>query len=407
MKKSWNPAAWKTIMRTKKMRTGGAAVMALTHKFLVPDYYPEFRCKGGECRCTCCNGWGISVSQQEYFRLLGMDCPPELRRRLDCAFHAPEDPSPERYRLLTPRWDGDCPLRAQDGLCALQCACGEEALPAVCRYYPRGVHIEFAYECSCTNSCEKVLEMLFDREEPLTVVTRELSFAFDPPKGRALRKPRGYYNAIRKMCADILHNRKIPVQDRIWLVRDALLEIEPMMEGGQGDMLGTLTRHSLCAEPAQLPQGDAAAALECVRALCDILAETSTSLGQYSEQASLALQDGAALVQAQTHFASLFPHWQRDFENMLLNHLFYECFPFSDAQENLRDEGLALCATYALVRYLTVGCMAGREERSVYVDAAAAAFRLIEHSKFDHNAAVILRGMGCDGEETLGGLLRL
>ena len=36
MKKSWNPAAWKTIMRTKKMRTGGAAVMALTHKFLVP-----------------------------------------------------------------------------------------------------------------------------------------------------------------------------------------------------------------------------------------------------------------------------------------------------------------------------------------------------------------------------------
>ena len=92
---------------------------------------------------------------------------------------------------------------------------------------------------------------------------------------------------------------------------------------------------------------------------------------------------------------------------MLLNHLFYECFPFSDRQENLRDEGLALCATYALVRYLTVGCMAGSEKRDVYVDAAAAAFRLIEHSRFDHNAAVILRGMGCDGEEALGGLLRL
>lgn len=381
--------------------------MALTHKFLVPDYYPEFRCKGGECRCTCCSGWGISVSQQEYFRLLGMDCPPELRRRLDCAFHAPRDPSPERYMLLTPQWDGDCPLRAQDGLCALQCACGEEALPAVCRYYPRGVHTEFAYECSCTNSCEKVLEMLFDREEPLTTIACELRFAFDPPKGRALRKPRGYYNAIRKMCSDILHNRKIPVWDRVWLVRDALLEVEPLLDGAQGDMLEVLTRRSLCAEPAELPQGDAGAALKCVRELCGVLAESSTSLGEYSERAAEALTDAAALERVQAHFAALFPHWQRDFENMLLNHLFYECFPFSDAQENLRNEGLALCATYALVRYLTVGCVANREEREAYVDAAAAAFRLIEHSRFDHNAAVILRGMGCDGEEALGGLLRL
>ena len=138
-----------------------------------------------------------------------------------------------------------------------------------------------------------------------------------------------------------------------------------------------------------------------------MLAESSTSLGEYSERAAEALTDAAALERVQAHFAALFPHWQRDFENMLLNHLFYECFPFSDAQENLRDEGLALCATYALVRYLTVGCVANREEREAYVDAAAAAFRLIEHSRFDHNAAVILRGMGCDGEEALGGLLRL
>lgn len=382
-------------------------VMALTHKFLVPDYYPEFRCKGGDCRCTCCRGWGISVSQREYFHLLGMDCPPELRRHLDCAFHAPEDPSPERFRLLTPRWDGDCPLRAEDGLCALQCACGEEVLPAVCRYYPRGVHTQFAYECSCSNSCEKVLEMLFDREEPLTFVTRELEFEFDPPKGETLRKPRGYYNAIRKMCGDILRNRKHTIGERVWMVRQALLEIEPMLDGGQGDMLEALTRLSLGAEPAGLPEGDAAAALECVRELCGVLSESSTSLGEYGERAAEALSDTTALERAQAHFEALFPHWERDFENMLLNHLFYECFPFSDRQENLRDEGLALCATVGLVRYLAVGCMAGCKEREVYVDAAAAAFRLIEHSRFDHNAAVILRGTGCDGDEALGGLLRI
>ena len=105
--------------------------------FLVPDYYEDFRCKGGACRRTCCDGWGISVTQAEYFRLLGLDCPPDLRRRIDVAFHAPETPSPERFRLITPTWQGDCPMRAPDGLCALQCTCGEEALPAICRLYPR------------------------------------------------------------------------------------------------------------------------------------------------------------------------------------------------------------------------------------------------------------------------------
>lgn len=91
--------------------------------FLVPDYYEDFRCKGGACRRTCCDGWGISVTQAEYFRLLGMDCPPDLRRRIDVAFHAPETPSPERFRLITPTWRADCPMRAPDGLCALQCTC--------------------------------------------------------------------------------------------------------------------------------------------------------------------------------------------------------------------------------------------------------------------------------------------
>lgn len=381
--------------------------MSFSHKFLVPDYYEDFCCKGGACRSTCCDGWGISVTREEYFRLLGMDCPPELRKRLDCAFHPPKDPSPERYMLLTPRWDGDCPLRAENGLCALQCSCGEDVLPSICRYYPRGVRTEFAYECSCTNSCEKVLEMLFDREEPLMFQTKELRFEYDPPKARMLRKPRGYYNAIRKMCGDILHNKKESIQKRVWRVREALLEIRPLMDGEVGEMLAALTRLSLCAEPVQMQPEKMDATMETVRTMAEVLAENSVSLSKYHEAARNALPDAQAYAKACAHFEALFPQWQRDMENMLLNHIFYECFPFSDVQENLADEGTALCATYALVRYLTVGYLAERESRDDYVDAAAAAFRLIEHSRFDHNAAVILHHLDCVSDRALSGLMQL
>lgn len=381
--------------------------MSFSHKFLVPDYYENFHCKGGDCRSTCCDGWGISVTREEYFRLLGMDCPPDLRKRLDCAFHSPRDPSPERYMLLTPRWDGDCPLRAEDGLCALQCACGEEVLPSICRYYPRGVRTEFACECSCTNSCEKVLEMLFEREEPLTFVTRPLHFAYDPPRARALRKPRGYYNAIRKMCGDILHYRKESIGARVWRVHRALKEIAPLMDGDAGEMMATLTRLSLCAEPLPMVKQPIEPSLQTVRDMAEVLAENSVSLSDYNAAARGALPDAAAYEKAGAHFEALFPHWERDMENMLLNHIFYECFPFSDAQESLADEGAALCATYALVRYLTVGYLADKKSRDDYVDAAAAAFRLIEHSRFDHNAAVILHRLDSASDSALNGLLQL
>ena len=113
--------------------------MENTRKVLVPDYFPDFVCKGGACRAVCCDGWGISVSMEEYFRLLGMDCSPQLRRKIDGAFHLAAHPSPQRYAQVTPNWQGDCPIRREDGLCALQCECGEGVLPTVCRVYPRGL----------------------------------------------------------------------------------------------------------------------------------------------------------------------------------------------------------------------------------------------------------------------------
>ena len=98
---------------------------------IAPDYYDRFHCKGGACRNSCCIGWGISVDMNEYFRLIGLECSPRLHARLECAFHQPESPSPERYALISPDWRGDCPMHDTDGLCMLHRECGEGALPAV------------------------------------------------------------------------------------------------------------------------------------------------------------------------------------------------------------------------------------------------------------------------------------
>jgi len=102
--------------------------MDKTFEYLVPDYYADFSCKMGRCRSACCVGWPVSITMDDYFRLLGVECSPDLRSRLDIALHISNDPHPEAYAQITPRYDGECRLRMDDGRCLLQAELGEEAL---------------------------------------------------------------------------------------------------------------------------------------------------------------------------------------------------------------------------------------------------------------------------------------
>ena len=208
----------------------------------MPDYYPHFACKGGACRATCCRGWDVSLPMDEYFRLLGLDCSPELRARLDGAFHAVDAPSPERYAQISHNWLGDCPMQREDGLCALQCECGETVLPAVCRRYPRGARGLFDRECACSNSCEAVLEMFWDREASLGFVEGSDGGLF--PEAAPAPEPRRAqrYRAIRALCFGTMQNRSLGLAQR-------LLRIGRMLRA-----LNELGRRPLDAEEASFSE---------------------------------------------------------------------------------------------------------------------------------------------------------
>ena len=71
--------------------------------------------------------------------------------------------------------------------------------------------------------------------------------------------------------------------------------------------------------------------------------------------------------------------------------------PYSQRHESVWDEYTAICALYASLRALTIGCLAESENMEDFVDVCAAAFKLFDHSGFDHNVMVFLRQIGlCD-----------
>ena len=93
------------------------------------------------------------------------------------------------------------------------------------------------------------------------------------------------------------------------------------------------------------------------------------------------------------------------FEQVIVNHVFFERFPFSDRHENMWDEYLSLCAGYGLLRFLAVSWMSDKSDEADLVDVCAATFRLIDHSSFDWNAAVLLERMHLVDEEDMARLL--
>lgn len=383
--------------------------------YLVPDYYPHFACKMGACRSACCVGWPISVTMEDYFRLLGVSCSAELRRRLDVAMHLCEHPTREEYAQITPRFDGQCPLRLADGRCAVHTELGEEALSAVCRLYPRGVRTEDGPECSCANSCEAVLELLLQHPEPLSFHMAPLSIREpEMPHRSCFFETLGCAQEIRLWLIARVQDRRYPLPRRLLALGEALHAMDEALTARNSQRVDRLLRgaEALPVPPAaQAGEEQLRFGLRVAGRMLEMIDRSSRSIRDYGE-AALAYfgSDGEAFRRygvAREHFERLLPQWETWFEHMLVNHMFFIQFPFQDRPVSLREEFLALCAVYALLRFLCLGWTAQHDAVSDAVDVVAAAFRLIDHTEFDRYAVPLLRDVDCTDAEYLSQLLCL
>lgn len=389
--------------------------MKETHEFLVPDYYSGFSCKMGECRHACCVGWPVSFSMQDYFNLLGVDCSPQLRSKLDCSMHLLDYPSPEEYAQITPRYDGDCPMRLSDGRCGLQAELGEDVLAAVCRLYPRGVRVQGGYECSCANSCEAVPEMFLDKTEPISF--GKVSLTIDVPQEPERHEPMEFTERkqpIRLWLLSHIQNRDYSFLERFYLLHESMDILDQALSERNWDRVDVLISGAeKLPEPEKLEinHNMVFSGMEKFKPVLEYIVENSESIRPYGEAAFRYFGDGESLIlhymQARQHFEELLPQWKIWFEHLLVNHLFFTQFPFQDPPMPLKDEFLAVCATYALLRFLCVGWAANHGTTADIVDAAAAAFRLIDHTDFNRYAANILRKAGCRDRDHILQLLCL
>ena len=320
--------------------------------FTVPSYYKDFKCKGETCRTCCCNGWAVTVSMKEYFDLLSLPCSKELRYKIDGALHLLKDADEERYAQILPSYIGKCPMQREDGLCGLQCECGEESLPAVCRLYPRSVRLCPDGECCLSCSCEKVVEDLIGSPEKLTFEKVELDLTLLPEEEK---KPDSY-DAYRKKCMDILLDRSMDLRERldeIFLFLGSQKQSEEDMNGITADLVAFFT--------------------------------DSVSIGEECARAQIKGVDVGRCVRETERKFPLVDVWV---EKILSNHFFFEKFPFPEGRKDLSSVGKGLKGLCLV--WLVLSADENVRTTEDYVDVTGKLFRVVEHTHFYKNAAAVI-----------------
>ena len=328
---------------------------------LSPDYFSRFRCKCGDCRAVCCHGWRITLSRAEYFRLLGIECSPELRRRIDTAFYISENPTEEEYAYISPSADGNCHMLDEDGWCMLHRECGEGVQPAVCRLYPRAIRPGNPTEAVCSGSCEKTIEMLMEEPYPLPFTVTELQTESTPPPAADLES-----FAMRRRCLEL------------W-----------QAEGSARDRFAALS-HLLGVAEDGFSVDTTADFLTYARDLLEFFARGDITLCDLADEAleRFSMTDGVsdasvkAFTDAEARLKSMLPDLEHHYGNILANHMFYVSFPYATEGACFPDAYRAFAAVYVITRFLCACAVFGENVRDTFADIAATAMRYMEHTDF-------------------------
>ena len=370
---------------------------------LRPTYYGSFRCLAADCRYTCCKGWEICFDKKDYLRLKQMKCSPELDAALKgCLRRLKKGLWAENYYGEFDLGGGYCPLRREDGLCSLQLEQGHNALPTVCKMFPRIERYPPSgyFERSLSPACEGVLELLWNLPDGVDFVSDPL-----PREGwreaswEDLAGLRLHFWDIRSQCIDILQDRRYTLPQRILLMG---LVLKALVDGERDIDRWLALARALADDPSTVETLSAADVgntlpmflMNNIRVLhrthnpgsdfASVPDELYAALGfEYNENILQAVIPTAPYLAARARYEEQFAGREYFMENLMVA-LFYMNMPELGSGEELWESYVQFCNLYSFHRFMAVmSCREGVE------DTKAELFRLTVCASraLAHNAA--------------------
>lgn len=344
----------------------------LVDKDLRPAYYDDFHCLAAGCRLSCCKGWRISFDKKDYLSLKRENGSPQLNQMLESGLRRiRRGPLSEIHYGEFVMTGGSCPLLREDCLCALQVEKGHEALPFVCRSFPRSERPQISgyLERSLSPACEGVLALLWNLPDGV-------DFLSDPlPKGPFQRHTfsedeylQPNFQEIRSACIDLLQDRRFPLPRRILLMG---LLLNDLMEG-QRDVSRWLAKASSLPADALPPEilnqsGEKSLPMFLSNNL-KVLLGLSTSNGEFPKlqsqilsamkiemrlNSSQATVPSAPYLRARERFEQQ-PQAEYFMENLMVSLFFHLHLPIVSDLESIWKSYVNFCNLYSFYRFMAV-----------------------------------------------------
>ncbi len=365
---------------------------------LMPAYYKDFQCKADACRDSCCKGWRIEFDKKDFLRLRRLEVPAEYKPRLEGAIHRLRGAQVNdggmyaKFEMGT----GVCPLLNEDGFCSLQRHCGADALPWVCRTFPRLDHYTpAAREYTLTPGCEAVLELLWDLPDGVDFIEEELP----PQEGktyiiRAEGSLERLFPEIRSLCVDILQARCMPLPKRMlflgvslqrlmdgewseagaaaWLRETQARLAAPGLAGAMEELTGDQTKFVLqnVKTAMKMAEGEFGFVLE----LLGAIACSATTDGKLDMSFEM-------YEQAAERFDKAFGDIGYFFENLMVSLALQRYFPDLRDKERMWKGYVNLCNLYSFYRFAAVTGCAKEPAKERLIHVLTTVSRALLHSE--------------------------
>lgn len=127
---------------------------------ITPKFYESFQCIGAECENNCCHHWNVTIEKPTFHALKNLG---DIKiRQIIKNQTQPVKGNSQFYRMFKLDDKGNCPCLQDDGWCHIHANHGEEALPQVCRMFPRadkmiGNTVYKSLAISCPEAARKIL----------------------------------------------------------------------------------------------------------------------------------------------------------------------------------------------------------------------------------------------------------
>ena len=385
------------------------------HSALIPVFYQNFHCIAQACRDSCCVNWGIPFDKQDYLRLRRLDAPPALKERLEQGVRREKKGNHEgkhygQFDLKSN--NGRCPFLDEDGLCAIQRACGHDALPEVCTTYPRKIsYTPAAKEYTLSPSCEGVLQQLWDLPDGVEFVEDPLPKAewrnmnISPGDNLLL-----YFAPLRGLFIDILQNRDMTLTERMlclgMMVQRLQKEDWTVLDPDRWAEQAALLVDSGIIKKREIPGNREMYLMQNVDVLGTIdptgkiwAAGIFEALGVERKITISAKENGAAgkstklrinfsgtaYADALAQFKTAFSDYEYFFENLMVAAALHLSFPDLQSKEALWKSYVSLCNLYSFYRFVSVlGCKDdATKERLFHVIVMASRATLHNRQRFN------------------------